>query len=248
MVNSGTREERTIGGNESTQTQLSEAIKDARARLGLSQVTLAQQAGVTANYIAKIESGASLPSEDTRRRILQSLGLDEATLQPEHSAEENSVPESESANSTDQTLGTIIKDARRRLKISQRSLASTIEKVASYLSKIESDQMLPGAETVEKIARELKLDVDELLQLRERLYAARKETSRQARLVTFLEQGGVPRTPEQRLGEEILGNPDFRESVEHLREIADDQGLFSVALNLLRTLVNCKRMKNKAQQ
>ena len=107
--------------------------------------------------------------------------------------------------------------------------------------------MLPGAETVVQIARELKLDVEELLNLRSRLYTARKEVARQTRLVTFLEQGGVPRTPEQQLGEVIMRNPDLRESVEHLQEIADDADLFPVALNLLRTLVNRARTKNRRQ-
>lgn len=247
MVNSRTQQGETAGTNEAAEVELSTAVKDARARLGLSQAALAQQAGVTGSYIAKIESGTSVPSDDTRRRILQSLGLNGETLQAEPSDEEDSAPENEHPNSSNQTLGLIIKEARERLKINQRSLANKIQKAPSFLSKIESDQMLPGAETVVQIARELKLDVEELLNLRSRLYTARKEVARQTRLVTFLEQGGVPRTPEQQLGEVIMRNPDLRESVEHLQEIADDADLFPVALNLLRTLVNRARTKNRRQ-
>lgn len=248
MVSSKTRQESAVESDEGPETQLSKAIKKARARLGLSQAALAQQASLTEGYISKIESGASVPRDDTRRRILQSLGLNEATLQSEHSVEEDSVSESEPINFTGRTLGTIIKETRRRLKISQRSFAAAIGKVPSFLSRVESNQMLPGAKTVGQIARELQLDVNELLQLRERLYAARKEAAQQARLVTFLEQGGVPRTPEQRLGEVILGSPNLRESVEHLREIADDPDLFPVALNLLRTLVSSRRTKKRNLQ
>ncbi|MBI5242858.1 MAG: helix-turn-helix transcriptional regulator [Elusimicrobia bacterium] len=51
-------------------------IKDFRHKLKISQIQLAEKAGLSQQHISKIESGQTLPNLQTLFRILDALGLD----------------------------------------------------------------------------------------------------------------------------------------------------------------------------
>lgn len=55
-------------------------IKAARKAAGLSQAALAQAVGLSANFIALLETGARQPGERTIRDISNALGLSEEWL------------------------------------------------------------------------------------------------------------------------------------------------------------------------
>jgi len=54
---------------------LAARVRPARAKAGLSQQELADQAGVSRGTIKNIEAGAKVPQEDKLNRVLDVLGL-----------------------------------------------------------------------------------------------------------------------------------------------------------------------------
>ena len=50
-------------------------IKDARKRLEISQMKLAEMCGVSTSYIGEIEIGRKFPSDATLQKIADALGL-----------------------------------------------------------------------------------------------------------------------------------------------------------------------------
>lgn len=61
------------------------------------------------------------------------------------------------------TLGEYIRQARVRSGIRLRELAAKLSITPSYLSDIENDRRVPSQEVLEGIARQLGLDVNELM-------------------------------------------------------------------------------------
>ncbi|MCY4062336.1 MAG: helix-turn-helix transcriptional regulator [Chloroflexi bacterium] len=64
-------------------------------------------------------------------------------------------------------FGERIKELRKQKRITQRQLAESLNRDFTYISKIENDRLevLPSEETIRNIARELKADPEELLDL-----------------------------------------------------------------------------------
>lgn len=54
---------------------LGEYIKDARAKMQLSQPQLAEQIGIEQSYLSKLENDKSLPSNEVFRRLLSALNI-----------------------------------------------------------------------------------------------------------------------------------------------------------------------------
>lgn len=63
------------------------------------------------------------------------------------------------------TLGQFIKNARKNQKITQSKLAEMIGKKTITIRKYESDEINPSIEVLEKIAKALKIDVWDLLEI-----------------------------------------------------------------------------------
>ncbi len=61
-------------------TRLGRTIRSVRTRRRLTQTALAAKAGVTREYLARIETGVQEPSLGTLRRIARALGVDAADL------------------------------------------------------------------------------------------------------------------------------------------------------------------------
>ncbi len=64
---------------------------------------------------------------------------------------------------TPSSLGEYIRQARVRSGIRLRELAAKLAITPSYLSDIENDRRIPSQEVLEGIARQLGLDLDELM-------------------------------------------------------------------------------------
>lgn len=63
------------------------------------------------------------------------------------------------------TLGQKIRLLRLQANLLQKDLATTIGIEVTYLSKIESDRVIPGEKLIKDLAKFLDADVDELLLL-----------------------------------------------------------------------------------
>ncbi len=64
------------------------------------------------------------------------------------------------------SFGRAVRDARKKLGLSQKELADQTEIDFTYLSKIENDRMpAPSEKTIRALAGLLKLDADELIRL-----------------------------------------------------------------------------------
>jgi transcriptional regulator with XRE-family HTH domain len=64
-------------------TQLIAArLKSTRLQKGLSQIKLAQKAGINDNYYAKIERGEIKPSVETIEKIVTALGVKSSDIFP----------------------------------------------------------------------------------------------------------------------------------------------------------------------
>jgi len=55
-------------------------FKEARLRQGLTQVELAEKAGMHPNSYAKIERGESEPSTESLRRLIKALKIDPSKI------------------------------------------------------------------------------------------------------------------------------------------------------------------------
>ncbi|MCS7235636.1 MAG: helix-turn-helix transcriptional regulator [Armatimonadota bacterium] len=73
------------------------------------------------------------------------------------------------------TLGSYIRRTRSARQVTLRKLAAAVGVTPSYLSDIENDRRVPSEEVLERIARELDLDLDELMALRGKLDDATEE-------------------------------------------------------------------------
>ena len=66
-------------------------------------------------------------------------------------------------NTSNRTLGDILRDARPDLHLSLRDLAKRLDVTPSYLSDIENNRRVPAEEVLRSMSRTLKLDFDELM-------------------------------------------------------------------------------------
>ena len=55
---------------------ISNVVREARRRAGLSQAELAQRAGVPKSTVGRIESGARMPSTEMVERLVRAAGLE----------------------------------------------------------------------------------------------------------------------------------------------------------------------------
>ena len=66
--------------------RLSESVKKARHKIGLSQEALALQAGINRSYVGQIERGIGNPSLQVMVKLATTLELDVADLLQRHKA------------------------------------------------------------------------------------------------------------------------------------------------------------------
>jgi transcriptional regulator with XRE-family HTH domain len=57
------------------QELLANNIKNARLRLGYTQMKLAEQSSISTSFIGEIETGKKFPSSDTLEKIADALGM-----------------------------------------------------------------------------------------------------------------------------------------------------------------------------
>ena len=58
-----------------TKNTTGQAMRDARRRLGLTQLDLAQRAGITESLVTKIETGRSTPEQRLKEAIAKELNI-----------------------------------------------------------------------------------------------------------------------------------------------------------------------------
>ena len=62
-----------------------------------------------------------------------------------------------------ETLGEFVRAARDRLRFEQKTLAKAIGLTSSSISQIEANRQFPQLETLQKIATELRIPIEELI-------------------------------------------------------------------------------------
>jgi transcriptional regulator with XRE-family HTH domain len=70
----------TMGGPDQPQPALGEAVRQLREKQGITQESLAQDAGVTTGTVSLVERGKSNPSWGTVRALAGGLGVSMAEL------------------------------------------------------------------------------------------------------------------------------------------------------------------------
>jgi transcriptional regulator with XRE-family HTH domain len=65
-----------------TSKQIAEKLKQVRLQKGLTQVELANKAGINDNYYAKVERGELKPSVETLEKIIKALGVRSSAIFP----------------------------------------------------------------------------------------------------------------------------------------------------------------------
>ncbi len=58
-----------------TKNTTGRAMRDARRRLGLTQLDLAQRAGITESLVTKIETGRAMPEQWLKEAIAKELNI-----------------------------------------------------------------------------------------------------------------------------------------------------------------------------
>lgn len=136
------------------------------------------------------------------------------------------------------TLGELIIEGRKKMRMTAKQLAELVAISPSYISKIENDDQVPAKNLIEAIAMRLQLNLKTVLRIHKTRHDQQIELQRNLRATRVLKHGGipVPETKEYQLGQEIMSNHDLKIGVENLRALTTDPSLFSVALALLREL------------
>lgn len=62
--------------------KIGKKLKDARKKLGLKQSDVAQKAGISVNYYARIERNEENPTLETLERVLKALKLKSSDVLP----------------------------------------------------------------------------------------------------------------------------------------------------------------------
>ena len=65
-----------------TSKQIAEKLKQVRLQKGLTQVELANKAGINDNYYAKVDRGELKPSVETLEKIIKALGVRSSAIFP----------------------------------------------------------------------------------------------------------------------------------------------------------------------
>ena len=65
-----------------TTQQIAKKLKQARLQKGLTQLMLAEKAGINGNYYAKVERGELSPSSATMLDIIKALGVKSSDIFP----------------------------------------------------------------------------------------------------------------------------------------------------------------------
>jgi len=65
-----------------TSKQIAAKLKQLRLQKGLTQVQLAQKAGINDNYYAKVERSDLKPSVETLEKIIKALGVKSSDVFP----------------------------------------------------------------------------------------------------------------------------------------------------------------------
>ncbi len=65
-----------------TSKQIAQNLKQFRLKKGLSQVGLAEKAGINSNYYAKVERGELNPSIETLKKIVKALDVKSSDIFP----------------------------------------------------------------------------------------------------------------------------------------------------------------------
>ena len=58
-----------------TKNNVGQAMRDARRRLGWTQLDLGQRVGCTESLVTKIETGRSMPEQSLKEAIARELGI-----------------------------------------------------------------------------------------------------------------------------------------------------------------------------
>jgi transcriptional regulator with XRE-family HTH domain len=67
------------------------------------------------------------------------------------------------ANTSDKTLGEVIRDARVAAEMSLRDLSNKLDISPSYISDIENDRRVPSEQVMHQLADALKVSFDDLM-------------------------------------------------------------------------------------
>jgi transcriptional regulator with XRE-family HTH domain len=159
------------------------------------------------------------------------------------------------------TLGQRIREARERLGWTQVILAKRVGATASFITKLEKDQALPGQQLLQALAKELVIDGNALEELAERTRQDRageriftrghqaNEIKTRADQENQAEADKKKRTEAastaEQLGREILDNPDLQAGFTYLRVALADPDLNPVVLKVLEVFAQKARLGSR---
>jgi transcriptional regulator with XRE-family HTH domain len=148
------------------------------------------------------------------------------------------------------SLGETIRKAREGHRLTQSTLAERVGVTPGFITKLEKDETLPGAELVLALAGVLKLSRDDLLKLAENARSersGRRIRTRGAAIRMVLgvpapkesappeSSGKRPRPDAEQLGRMILDDSELQSAFEHLRAALADPELKDAVLKMLET-------------
>lgn len=123
---------------------VSEKIREARSKAGLTQQQLADKLGTTPQYIGLLESGKRHPKIQTLQKIADALDVPVAKFLDEEL--------------TSMTTGERIRKARLRADMTQEQLAALLGVDRATISKYESGIIDPPTSQMNRIADLLSMD------------------------------------------------------------------------------------------
>ena len=128
---------------------VSEKIRDARSKAGLTQQQLADKIGVRHNSISSWENGVNSISIENLQKIADALGVPVAEFLDEEL--------------TTMTTGENIRNARKNAQLTQKALGELCGIAEPTIRRYESDKLHPKIQTLQKIADALGVPITEFL-------------------------------------------------------------------------------------
>lgn len=154
-----------------SEKQLGEFVRMARGTQGLSQETLAVQTGISRRTISSIENDGLNPGFEVVYRLVRELNLPleplfyperwvsevkSQTVRQRHKQGRLCTMESSGA------LGNVVRNARKAEGLSQNQMAELAGVCSRTISAIENERVNPRFDVVKRLARTLKLPLEEL--------------------------------------------------------------------------------------
>ena len=166
-------------------------IRELRNYFGLSQSELARRIGKTDSYIARIETGKTIPSQKTIDDICSAFQINRSWLLCED--EEMFLKGKEKSCVDLENIGARVKMIRKGKKLTQKAFAEAADCSKDQIYSVESGRVKPSREWLQKIAARFEINEEWLLTGSGQINSVKSEPAAYDEIVDYMRENDQAR-------------------------------------------------------